>query len=71
MTGTSLAERLASEGRDELTEHEAQEYVAHLVHKHLGISVDEFRAAAERDDLPHTSVVLHLAMLLGVRLKSC
>lgn len=71
MTGASLAERLEREGRDELTRAEAEEYAAAQIRHYLDMSVDEFRARAEADDLPHTSVVLHLAMLLGVRLKSC
>jgi len=71
MRSPSLAERLEREGRDELTIAEAEEYAAEQVRHYLGISVDEFRKRAEADTLPHTSVVLHLAMLLGVRLKSC
>jgi hypothetical protein len=71
VTGTSLAERLEREGRDELTPAEAEEYAAEQIRHHLGMSVDEFRAKAELDELPDTSAVLHLAMLLGVRLKSC
>jgi hypothetical protein len=35
------------------------------------MTVDEFRAAADRDELPRTAAVLHLAMLLGVELKRC
>lgn len=71
VAGTSLVARLEREGRDELTPAEAEEYAAQQVRKYLDMSVQEFRDRAEAGTLPKRSVVLHLALLLGVELKTC
>lgn len=61
---TSLVEYLAT-GRDLLTPEEAEEMAEAECQHHLGMSVAEFKAAAEAGTLPRLSVVPHLVALTG------
>lgn len=67
----TLADRLEADGRDELTQEEASEFAAEQTEKCLGMTPEEFVEHAADDTLPDSPVVLHLALLLGVKLKRC
>lgn len=67
----TLAQAL-DEGR-ELTADEARQYVAEQVQEHFGLTVEEFNRRAEAGELSPDDdpMVIHLALLTGVRLPSC
>jgi hypothetical protein len=71
MSPKTLAERLEADGRDQLTPDEARAFAAEQTQKYLGMTPEEFVAAADADTLPDSPVVMHLALLLGVTLKRC
>lgn len=59
-------------GRDELTHEEARAFAEEQTQEHFGLSVEEFAQRAADGTLPEDDpVVVHLALLIGVRLHSC
>ncbi len=70
-TEMTTAEAVLAAGRDELTPAEAAAYVEEQIQKHLGMTLIEFRRAAEDDELPDDPMVVHLALLAGVHLHAC
>jgi hypothetical protein len=65
-----LADILAT-GRDELTTAESLRLIEDECQRSLGVSLAEFRAAAEADELPRRASVGHIAALAGIKLKGC
>jgi hypothetical protein len=60
------------EGRDELTAEEAEQFADEQSREYLGMSIEDFRDHAARDELPHDEpMVVHVALLSGVELHSC
>ena len=60
------------EGRDELTPDEARQFADDQSRQYFGLSIEEFIERATAGELPHDDpMVLHLALLTGVRLHSC
>lgn len=71
MTSGGLAEAIA-DGRDELTPEEAAQFAADQAQEYLGISLEEFRRRAADGTLPDDDpMVIHIALLTGVELRSC
>ncbi len=70
MTSPGLDQAIA-EGRDELTDDEAREYLDAQTRTHLGMSLDEFIRAADEGSLPEHPAVPHLVLLTGARPVSC
>lgn len=63
---------VVEEGRDELTPAEAESLVEEQTQQYLGISAVEFRRRALADELPTDNpMVVHIALLAGVELRSC
>jgi len=63
--------RSLEENRDELTAEEAAAFAEEQAQKYLGMSIGEFRRRAEDDSLPDDPMVVHVALLAGVRVHSC
>jgi hypothetical protein len=60
------------DGRDELTPDEARAFAEEQALKYFGMTVDEFRRAAEDGTLPEDDpMVVHVALLTGAELPSC
>lgn len=66
-----VVERAVDEGRNELSEAEAREYLNEQTQKYLGLSLAEFMERAEAGTLPSHPVVAHLVLLTGARPGAC
>jgi FKBP-type peptidyl-prolyl cis-trans isomerase (trigger factor) len=64
--------KVVEEGRDELTPEEAEQFADEQSRQYLGMSIGEFKELASNDALSHDDpMVVHIALLAGVKLHSC
>ena len=71
VSAMGVIEKVASEGRDELTEDESKEYLESEVRRYLDMPLEKFYKLAEQGRLPDHPAVAHLILLTGARPSSC